>query len=363
MQYLMPTQIIEEERAVWHNRALFTKLGKKALIVTGKHSAKLNGSYEDVVEALDDQGIAHVLFDQVVENPPFEQVAAGAKVGDGCDFVIGIGGGSPIDAAKGIALAIKHPAVDLFDLLYKIKDSEALPLVAIPTTGGTGTETTPYAVFTDHTLGTKTSMVQRVFPRYALMDVAYYMHLPVSVRNSTCVDALTHSIESYMNTNATKYSEYIALESIRLWGEFKDSLLEDANEEEAMTAFMTASTLAGMAISQTGTSIPHSMGYPLTYEHGLPHGKANAVFMASYLSGCRNTWKVATIMETLGFEDVSEFGRFIHKVVGSIRISEEDIDRYAGMLMSNSRKLKNHPDPVTKALVVQMYRESVGDLQ
>ena len=360
MTYLMPTQVIEDDQVVLNHSHIFAQLGKKALIVTGRNSAKINGALKDVQSALKKEGISSVVYDQVTENPPFEQVVEGGQVGGGCEFVIGIGGGSPLDVAKGIALLIKNPTIDPYELIYKTQSSPALPLIAIPTTGGTGSETTPYAVFTDHRLKTKTSMTQRVFPRIAFLDVKYYMHLPKAVRNSTCVDALTHSIESYMNTNASKYSDYIALESIRMWAGHKEALRQAKNDLEAMKAFMTASTLAGMAIAQTGTSIPHSMGYPLTYFHGLYHGAANAVFMASYLNQCSNKWKVAIIIETLGFETVQEFGQFIDQIIGPTRITDKEIDSYADLLMANERKLKNHPDPVTKEDVVRMYQESVG---
>ena len=362
MTFYMPTKIIEGDDVVANNGHLFKELGSKALIVTGKHSAKMNGALKDVTTVLEEQSITYVVFDGITENPPIEQVLEGAELGKECDFVIGIGGGSPIDGAKGMALLIKNPTDAPFDMLYKTKDSGSLPLVAIPTTGGTGTETTPYAVFTDHNLATKTSMTQRVFPRYALMDVKYYLHMPLVVRNSTCVDALTHSIESYMNTNATKYSDYVALESIRLWGEYKEALLAEEIDKEAMSAFMTASTLAGIAISQTGTSIPHSMGYPLTYNHGLAHGKANAVFMASYLNACSNKWRVAAIMDGLGFASLSEFGAFITLLVGGIAITDEEMNAYTDLLMANERKLKNHPDPIAREDVLRIYKESVGNI-
>lgn len=360
MNYYMPTKIIEEDNVVLNHSDIFGNYGKKALIVTGRNSAKINGAQKDVVEALDRNHVDYVIFDQVIENPPIELVAEGAKVGFDCDFVIGIGGGSPIDAAKAMAVLIKNPTDAYFDMLYKTNDSEKLPLIAIPTTGGTGTETTPYAILTDHDLGTKTTMAQRVFPEVALLDVKYYMHMPVAIRNNTCVDALTHSIESYMNAKATKYSDYIALESIRLWGEHKEALKGVVMEVEAMKAFMSASTLAGIAISQTGTSIPHTMGYPLTYNYGVAHGKANGLFMASYLNLCSNKWKVANIMDLLGFESLQAFDGYLKEVIGTFELKESEMDAYAELLMSNTRKLKNHPDPITKEDIVGAYRDALG---
>ncbi len=360
MTYFMPTRIFHEDDVVSNHSELFGSFGKKALIVTGRHSAKLNGAMDDVLKALKINGVDHALFSEVTENPPIEQVIEGVKYGNGCDFVIGIGGGSPIDAAKGIALLLNNPEVDPFVLLYETKESEGLPLIAIPTTAGTGTETTPFAVFTDHKLMTKTSMTQRLFPRVALHDVKYYLHMPKKIRNSTCVDALTHSIESYMNTNATIYSEYIALESIRIWGEHKRALMEEDMSKEVMNGFIQAATLGGMAIAQTGTSIPHSMGYPLTYHHGLAHGNANGVFMASYLNLCRNKWKVANIMDHLGFASLKEFDGYLKRTIGWLTITDEEIDLYANQLMSNTRKLGNHPDPITKEDIVRLYQAAVG---
>ena len=360
MRYYMPTIVLEEDNVVKNHPELFNCYGKKALIVTGRNSARINGALGDVTDVLDKEGIEWLLYDKIVENPPFEQVIEGAEFGKSCDFVIGIGGGSPIDAAKGMAILIKNPTTEPFDMLYKTKGSPALPLLAIPTTGGTGTETTPYAVYTDHNLKTKTSMTQRVFPEYALLDVKYYMFMPRDIRNSTSVDALTHSIEGYMNTNATKYSDYIALESIRIWGQVKDALKEEEMSVDHMRTFMTASTLAGMVISQTGTSIAHSMGYPLTYNHGLAHGKANGVFMAQYLNLCSNKEKVSKILGALGLSTTADLDQYLESVIGKYEITEEEIQTFSDMLMSNARKLKNHPDPVSRDDVVRCYRLSVG---
>ncbi len=360
MQYYMPTRIIEDTDTVKKNAELLASYGQHAFIVTGKSSAKINGAYQDVVDALEANGVTHTLFDQVEENPSVETIEAGAAAGAECDYIITIGGGSPIDAAKGMAVLIANPEHDTYDMLFGQTGSKHLTVVAIPTTGGTGTESTPYAIYTDHKVKTKRNFSQKVFPIISLLDVKYYMFMPKNVRVSTCVDALTHLVEGYMNTNATKYSDYNALEGIRLWGQVKDALLREDVTEEEMTAFMNASTIAGFVISQTGTSIPHGMGYHLTYYHGMAHGQANGILMAGYLSVCQNKDKVKQILDLLGFKDLETFGGYMKSLFGPLCLTEDDLNTYADYIMSNARKLKNHPDPITRDDVMNIYKKAMA---
>ncbi len=356
----MPTKILHEKYVVQNKLEWLLPNYKKALIVTGKSSAKLCGALEDVTNVLDEHSVDWVVYDGVRENPTLEQVGSGASVGKGCDFVIGIGGGSPIDAAKGIAVMIKMCSEDVKGTLYNAEHLDAVPVIAIPTTAGTGTETTPYAIFTDMETGTKSGMRQRVFPEFALMDVRYFMTQPQAVRNSTCVDAMTHSVESYMVRRSTPYSEYIALESLRLWGENKSALLQEEIAEEAMEGFMMASTLAGVAISQTGTSLPHGMGYPLTLSHNVPHGKANGLLIASYLNFCENKYKVAQLMEVMGFANLKAYDQFLRACLGEITVSKDEMEDYVAYVMKAPEKLKQHVGNVREEDVRRMYMESIG---
>lgn len=359
LTYYMPTKVIECENVVKENKELFTEFGKKALIVTGRNSSKINGALDDVTGVLNDLGIGYEIFDRVVENPPVDNVVEGAEAGAGCDFIIGIGGGSPIDAAKAVGVLMVNGTEDAYNKLMVSKGLKSVPIIAIPTTAGTGTETTPYAILTDHKLKTKRNYSARVFPVYALMDVKYFAFMPKHIRNNTCIDALTHLIESYMTVNATPYCEYIALEGIRMWGTVKETLKDDVMSTEAMAVFMRASTLAGMAISQTGTSLPHGMGYPLTYYNGIAHGMANGLVMKAYLEMCKDTKKVENIHKGLGFDSLKAFGVFIQELIGTLDITEDEIKQYSDDMAANTAKLKNHPDVVTAEDIQLIYKKSV----
>ncbi len=363
MKYYMPTIVLEEDDIVLKSEELFKSLGKKALIVSGKTSAKKCGALDDLTTVFDKIGIEYLIFDKVIENPPIFQNVEGAIFGEGCDFVIGIGGGSPMDTAKGIAVLLKHGAESYMDKLFGSKDYDALPVIAIPTTSGTGSEVTPYSVFTDDELKTKRSMARRVFPLYALLDIKYFMTMPIKVRNSTIVDAFTHAVESFINTKSTPYSELFSLKAIEIFAKYKEELFKEEIDKAIFREFMRASTYAGVAISQTGTSLPHTLGYPLTYHYSVPHGIANAIFMAEYFKVSPKL-RVAKLLEILNFEKVEDFGSFMDKIVGTyvddLDISEEEIRKYTELLLQNKKKLKNHPLDVTREDVLKLYRESLG---
>lgn len=155
-QYYMPSKILMGEDCVQTNSEAFLKMGKKALIVTGEHSAKKNGSFDDIIKVLSSNGQTWALFDKIMSNPTIESVYEGAAIArsEQVDFIIAIGGGSPMDAAKAINLLACQdiPESELFRGQYT---DEILPMVMVPTTAGTGSEVTPFAVLTDNRAQTK----------------------------------------------------------------------------------------------------------------------------------------------------------------------------------------------------------------
>ena len=201
MDFYMPTKVHLEKGCVKKYTKELTSLGTKALIVTGRSSSKKNGSLSDVTQALTSEGVLYIMFDEIEENPSVETVMKGAKIGidEHVDFVIGIGGGSPMDAAKGIALMIANPEENE-SLLYESRPAPYLPVVAVPTTAGTGSEVTPWAILTRHDERTKRSLAHRIFPTLALVDYSYMAFASRDIIVCTAIDALAHLIESYLNT-------------------------------------------------------------------------------------------------------------------------------------------------------------------
>lgn len=353
MYFYLPTKIYSERDCVKKYGAEWSALGKKALVVTGKSSAK-NGSLADVTEVLQGQGVPYYVFDEMEENPSVEMVMKVRDLGvrEQVDFVVGIGGGSPMDAAKAIALMIAQKDKGA-DFLYQKEKATALPVVEIPTTCGTGSEATPYAILTIHAKRTKASLPHRVYPAFALVDGKYLIDIPRNILVNTAVDALGHFIESYINTQVTDFSRMLCEYGMGVWSGAKNVLIGADITAEECDALLFASTLAGMAISHTGTSLPHGLSYYLTYERGVPHGKAVGYFLPGYLSmaGPLLRKKVLTL---IGFPDMQYFSAFMHNLIGPMEADEELIARAVQGIMANEAKLRNVPYEVTEAMLYQI---------
>lgn len=344
MNIYIPTLIYSEKDCVAKYGRIMAKTGRKALIVTGRKSSRVNGSLDDVIKALEANDGQYVIFDQVEENPSIETVMEARKLGlqEKVDYVIGVGGGSPIDAAKAIALMLGNPQCDE-SILFESEMRRYLPVVAVPTTAGTGTEVTPYSILTIHEKRTKRSISHRIYPVLALVDYKYLKTQSQDVLINTAVDALAHLVESYLNTKADDLNKMYSEKGLKLFGEIKDKLkfLEDS-------VYMTLSNMAmiaGMAIAHTGTSLPHGLSYMLTYELGIPHGKACGVYLGRYMEMYATHDKAAVdnVLEALGMDSVESFKKYLKDILGDVQVSEEVLKANAEGIMSNVDKLKNYP--------------------
>lgn len=353
MYFYLPTKIYSERDCVKKYASQWTALGKKALIITGKSSAQ-NGALADVTEALKAAQVDYCIYDETEENPSIETVMKVRDYGleEQVEFVIGIGGGSPMDAAKAIALMIAQKDKDA-DFLYLKGDDRALPVVEVPTTCGTGSEATPYAILTIHAQRIKSSLPHRIYPAYALVDGKYLMSAGRNILVNTAVDALGHFIESYINVNATDYSRMICEYGMKVWSGAKNVLIGAAVTEKDCDRLMTASTLAGMAIAHTGTALPHGLSYYLTYECKIAHGKAVGYFLPGYLAQARPMVR-REVLGLIGFPEVQYFVSFIHKLIGPMKVEEAVITKAVEGLMSNEAKLKNVPYQVTEEILYKI---------
>jgi len=282
-QFVSPRRIIMGENSI-------TSLGQivksykvdKALLVTDKVLREL-GALQPAIESLELVGIAFDIFDNVEPNPTIANVELGIEMAkkEGFDIVIGIGGGSPLDVAKGIALMATNPGkVNEYLGMFLPVPEKPLPLILVPTTAGTGSELSFGAVFSDHEAHKKTQIYNYdVIPLVAFIDPIMMMGCAAKLTAASGFDALTHAVESYVTKNANPYSEALAAQAIRLISKGLVPATKDGRNMKARTQMAFGSTFAGMAMSASGLGINHAIAYPLTTHHNVPHGTANAVFM------------------------------------------------------------------------------------
>lgn len=360
--YLMPTKLYFGKDCVLKNSDLFKSFGKKALIVTGHSSAKKNGSQNDIISVLEKNNIDYCIFDEIEENPMFDTVVRAGKtaVKEKADFVIGIGGGSPMDSAKAIAFLAANPD-EKSEFLFEKGEAKHLPVIEIPTTAGTGSEVTQYAILTVPEKKTKVGISKRTFAEAAFLDAKYFESLPVRTTRNTAVDALTHLIESYLCTEHSLMSDMTAEKGMEIFKDCKEALIKGEFSYETREKLLTASTLAGISIAQSQTSLPHSMGYYLTYFKHLPHGPANAQFTKAYMDFVPEQDRVAKILSILNFKNTSELDLFLRELVERVSCTDEEINEYADRMMNIPAKLATVSKKISKAEMVELFRKSVKD--
>ena len=274
MRFFVPTDIYVEKDCVKNHAQNLLAVGKRTLIMTGRHSAAANGSLNDVTEVLKAGEVSYKIFNEVEENPSTDTVGKAAQTARefNADFIIGIGGGSAIDAAKAAALLIVNPNLNADDL-HKAPSHPLghAPVVAVPTTCGTGSEATPVAIITNHKIHLKKSIPHVIFPVLALVDGKYLATAKKQLIVNTAVDALAHMVESILNVKSNLFNRMCPEYGLKLWGECKGVLLGDGECDKECAGLkgdmncaaslyeklMLTSTIAGMSIAQTSTAVPH----------------------------------------------------------------------------------------------------------
>ena len=365
MRFYVPTDIYVEKDCVKNHAQNLLAIGKRAFIMTGRTSAKKNGSLNDVIAVLDAGHVPYQVFDQVEENPSTDTVGNAAQQARefGADYIIGIGGGSAIDAAKAAALLLANPNV-LADNLHKApeKPLNHVPVVAVPTTCGTGSEATPVAIITNHKIHLKKSIPHRIFPALALVDGKYLASAKKTLIINTAVDALSHMVESILNIYSNAFNRMCPEYGLKLWGELKDALLSDAPIDESLyEKLMLTSTIAGMSIAHTSTTVPHGMSYDLTLNQGTPHGPAVGYFLAGYVDVCEKKVPedVKRILTLLGFKSTADFSEMLDNLIGKCKVSREMRDQFAAAMKVNRSKLDLVPGGMTPEEVDSIYDKSL----
>lgn len=352
MDFGISTRLYHENNCVLAHSNELCALGTKALIVTGRNSSRKNGSLDDVTAALATHNIPYVVFNKIEENPSVESVIAGAQFGtsENVDFVIGIGGGSPLDASKAIALLIANGKSDKDFLYTPMPNAPHLPVAAVPTTCGTGSEVTGVSVLTLHSSHTKKSISHQIFPEIAFVDSKYLKAAPDQIITSTALDALAHLCESFLHAKADAKSRKAVEKGLTIWGEAKNDLADHNFTDDVLDKLMSASVYAGIAIRYTGTSIPHGLSYRVTYECKMAHGLACAVFLPPFIENAPANFQ-KQILEQLGFNDFSELKKFIARLCNGCEIPRNILELSIGDMLKNKAKLASACYPIGEKML------------
>lgn len=286
--FFMPAQMLTGDHVVAQNSQQLAALGSRCLIVTGRNSAKTSGALDDCTAALDEHGVPWQVFDGIGQNPLLSSChAAGTAARDfGADFLIGIGGGSPLDGVKAAAVYAANPELTPPDV-YGGWKNPALPFALIGTTAGTGSEVTRVSVLTHDGTGRKKSISgPDLYARISLGDPRRYTaSLPRRFTISTALDAVAHSVESYFAKTTDPISRACAVEALLLLipalrAIQQPDTLPDGDGRERL---YLGSIYAGLAFNGPGLCFPHAMGYLLSEQYGIPHGEACAVFLPQFV--------------------------------------------------------------------------------
>ena len=358
-KFFMPTCVYVGDSCVFENKKELI-LGNYAFIVTGKSSGEKSGALGDVVSVLEENSIKYYIYNKVENNPEIVQTAkAGTLARElGCDFIIAIGGGSPLDASKAIAVYATNQ-IEPYGIFSGEYENKPLPMVAIPTTAGTGSEVTPYSILTLHKEQTKKSFSSKeVFFKSAFLDGKYTLNLPLQVARNTAVDAMCHLIEGYTNKKASTGTDYMALEGLKIIGNHLEKLKDGSLTKDSCTELLWASCLGGIVISQTGTTIVHSMGYQLTYFKDIPHGMANGYLLYEYLKRV-DTKRMARCLYSLGLESLSELKEYLNIILPrEYDITEKELEEWSEISIK-ARNVASCPFPVSQELEIEMYKKSL----
>ena len=284
---VMPVRLFSGAGAVMANSRVFAEYGSSCLILTGGASAQKSGALSDCVAALEKEGIRYRVFSGIEPNPQAKTCLAAGKAAReaGADFIVGIGGGSPMDGAKAAAIYAANPGFNEPDIYTRRIPAKALPVLLIGTTAGTGSEVTGVSVLTLSDTGKKKSISGAdCYAKASFCDYTYTMRMPADVTLSTALDAFAHAAESLMASTSNDLSALYAQRAIGLLREY---ILAPAAPEELTEAqresLYAGSIYAGLAINITGTCFPHTVGYYLTENYGVPHGMACIAFMPALL--------------------------------------------------------------------------------
>lgn len=350
------------------------KCGKKALIVTGRSSTKKSGLLDKTINLLEEAKVEYEIFDKVEQNPLTTTVYEGVDVikETGCDVILGLGGGSIMDAAKSIAFAAKNSG-DISEYIFGIKQgNDALPIILVPTTCGTGSEGNCFSVLTNpETKDKKSLRTNSIIAKASIIDPELMTTMPKSILASVGFDALAHNMEAYVSKIGQPLTDMQSLYGIKLLAENLIKVYKDSNDLEAWEKVSLASTLGGMVIGVAGVTAPHGMEHPASGLYDIVHGKGLAaltpiIVEKSWESDIEKYSDVSKILGGTGAKDCADsIRRFLEEInlkvtLGELGIGEKDVDWMAENCMKVSKpSMVNHPREFNLEEIKDIYYKSL----
>ena len=301
-EFIVPGQIITGAGALDMAESALRQLGKKAMIVTDQVMIEL-GNCAKVEAALKNQGIAYTIYSEITGEPTDTMIENGLKQyrEEGCDFLVALGGGSPIDSMKAIGSLVKNGG-NISDYMGKIIDVEMPPMAAIPTTAGTGSEATQFTIITDTKKDIKMLLKGKVLmPALAVSDPQFTMTAPPRITAATGLDALCHAVEAYTSNKSQTLSDTFALSAVKRIFRYLPRAFRDGKDEEARTEMAVAALEAGIAFNNASVTLIHGMSRPIGAMFHVAHGLSNAMLMKECLGFALNG----------AYDRIGELGRSI----------------------------------------------------
>ncbi|MGN0503340.1 MAG: iron-containing alcohol dehydrogenase [Ruminococcus sp.] len=320
--FAIPSHIISGTYVLAESAPYIKAMGKKAFIVTGKHIA-ISEMMAKLLNMLDEIRITYVIFDGITGEPTDKMIEQGVELfkSSGCDFIIGIGGGSPLDSAKAIA-AMSVNVGKISDYNGVEIKGKIPPLAAIPTTAGTGSEATKFTVITDSEKGIKMLLKGDVLiPQLAIVDSDFTVSSPKSVTAATGLDALTHAVEAYTSKKAIPLTDTLAVSAVKRIMKYLPIAYNEPENIEARQQMSLAALEAGICINNSSVTIVHGMSRPIGALFHVPHGMSNAMLLKECLS----------FAESGAYEKFANLGRET-KVAFETDTDEEAADKFIDSL-------------------------------
>lgn len=332
-----------------------TVMGKKKVFIVTDSFLYNNGYTKPITDKLDAMGIVHSTFFNVAPDPTLACAKEGVAQINAFqpDCIIAVGGGSAMDAAKIMWVLYEHPEVDFFDLAMRFMDirkrvytfpkmGEKAYFIAVPTSAGTGSEVTPFAVITDEKTGTKYPLADyELMPNMAIVDADLHMNAPKGLTSASGIDAVTHALEAYASMMATEYTDGLAIEALKNIFEYLPRAYDNgANDPVAREKMANAATMAGMAFANAFLGICHSMAHKLGAFHHLPHGVANALMINYVLEF--NAAEVPTKMGTFSQYDYPKTLARYAQVADALGVSGRTDEAKLKGLMKKIDELKEY---------------------